>query len=75
MDPEADPNVIPEFRLPRQPLDAYQLWQLSKKRRELRKELLDRWQATESLTGTGRPIDGLICPPAPYAAVPHGQTR
>ncbi|KAI0757030.1 general amidase [Daedaleopsis nitida] len=75
MDPNADPNDIPSFRVPRQPLSAYQLWQLSKERRELRKSLLDRWEATTSQTGTGRPIDALICPAAPYAAVPHGQTR
>lgn len=75
MDPNADPNAIPDFRIPRQPLSAYQVWQLNKERRELRKHLLDRWQATASLTGTGRPIDALICPPAPYAAVPHGQKR
>lgn len=75
MDPDADPDDVPAFRVPRQPLNAYQLWQLGKERRELRKSLLDRWQATASQTGTGRPIDALICPVAPYAAVPHGQTR
>lgn len=75
MDPNADPNDIPSFRVPRPPLSAYQMWQLSKERRELRKSLLDRWEATAFQTGTGRPIDALICPVAPYAAVPHGQTR
>ncbi|KAI0361660.1 general amidase [Trametes cingulata] len=75
MNPNADPNDIPAFRIPRQPLTAYQLWQLNKERRALRKAHLDRWEATISETGTGRPIDGLICPVAPYAAVPHGQTR
>ncbi|RPD62973.1 general amidase [Lentinus tigrinus ALCF2SS1-6] len=75
MEPDADPNVIPDFRIPRKPLSAYEIWQLNKERRELRKHLLDRWQATASSTGTGRPIDALICPPAPYAAVPHGQKR
>ncbi|KAI0669931.1 general amidase [Trametes maxima] len=75
MDPNADPNDIPAFRIPRQPLTAFQIWQLNKEKRALRKELLDRWEATASETGTGRPIDVLICPAAPYAAVPHGQTR
>ncbi|KAI8995598.1 general amidase [Trametes punicea] len=75
MVPNADPNDIPAFRMPRQPLSAYQLWQLNKERRALRKAYLDRWEATVSQTGTGRPIDALICPAAPYAAVPHGQTR
>ncbi|EIW64700.1 general amidase [Trametes versicolor FP-101664 SS1] len=75
MDPNADPNDIPDFRIPRKPLTAYQIWQLHKERRELHKAHLDRWEATISETGTGRPIDAIICPPAPYTAVPHGQTR
>ena len=75
MDPEADPNHVPVFRIPRNPLSAYQIWQLNKERKELRNVLLDRWQATASQTGTTRPIDALICPVAPYPAVLHGQTR
>ncbi|PIL31996.1 hypothetical protein GSI_06700 [Ganoderma sinense ZZ0214-1] len=75
MDPDADPNHVPAFRIPRAPLSAYHVWQLNKERKELRKMLLDRWQATVSQTGTGRPIDALICPVAPYPAVLHGQTR
>ncbi|CAL1695906.1 unnamed protein product [Somion occarium] len=72
---DADPNDIPEFRKPREPLTAYQLWQLHKERRELRKEYFDHWQATEDVTGTGRPVDAIICPVSPYAAVPHGEKR
>ena len=75
MDPEADPTHVPSFRIPRAPLSAYQVWQLNKERKELRKVLLDRWQATISQTGIGRPIDALISPVSPYAAVLHGQTR
>ncbi|OSD03465.1 general amidase [Trametes coccinea BRFM310] len=75
MVPGADPNDVPAFRVPRKPLTAFQQWQLNKERRALRKAHLDRWEATISETGTGRPIDALICPVAPYAAVPHGQTR
>ncbi|KDQ63721.1 hypothetical protein JAAARDRAFT_120627 [Jaapia argillacea MUCL 33604] len=75
MKPDADPSEVPYFRKPREPLSAYQLWQLHAKKRQLRKDHLDRWQATASQTGTGRPIDALICPVAPYVAVPHGQTR
>lgn len=32
---------------------------------------LDEWLATVSQTPTGRPIDGIICPVAPFAAPPH----
>ncbi|KAI0793475.1 general amidase [Abortiporus biennis] len=72
---DADPSDIPLFRRPREPLSAYQLWQLHKERRELRKEYFDRWQSTASITGTGRPVDAILAPVSPYAAVPHGEKR
>ena len=75
MKPDADPLEIPPFRRPRKPLSVYQLWQLHKERRELRKAYFDRWEATESQTDTLRPVDALICPVSPYAAVPHGEGR
>lgn len=75
MKPNADPADIPVFKKPRKPLSAYELWQLHKKQRDLRKGHLDQWESTVSQTGTGRPIDALICPVAPYAAVPHGEAR
>jgi len=55
-------------------ITAYQLWQLQKLRRDLRKEYLDHLEATASETGTGRPIDAIICPVAPYTAHPHGKS-
>jgi amidase len=61
------------FLAPTSPLSAYALWQLQKHRRELRKEYLDRWEATAATTGTGRPVDAIIAPIAPYAAPPHGK--
>ena len=33
--------------------------------REFRKDYMERWNATKDLTGTGRPIDGIIAPLAP----------
>ncbi|EPQ60789.1 amidase [Gloeophyllum trabeum ATCC 11539] len=75
MKPGADPHEVVAHRKPREPLSAYKLWQLHKQKRRLRKEHLDRWESTSSRTGTGRPIDALLCPVAPYVAVPHGQTR
>ncbi|CAK5269907.1 unnamed protein product, partial [Mycena citricolor] len=52
---------------------AYELWQLHKEKRELRKSHLDHWRATASKTGTGRPVDAIISPAVAYPAVPHGQ--
>ncbi len=56
-------------------LSAYQLWQVQKQKRNLRQEYLEYWQATEKSTGTGRPVDAIIAPVAPYAAPPHGLNR
>ncbi|GLB42408.1 putative amidase [Lyophyllum shimeji] len=53
-------------------LGAYDLWQLQKEKRELRKSHLDHWERTVSRTGTGRPVDAIISPAVAYTAVPHG---
>lgn len=36
--------------------------------REWQKHYMDYWNSTSELTGTGRPVDGLIAPVAPFAA-------
>lgn len=38
-------------------------------KREYQKEYMEYWNSTAQLTGTGRPVDGFICPIAPHAAV------
>ncbi|KAI6031788.1 general amidase [Pisolithus microcarpus] len=43
--------------------------------RDLRTEYMAHWNATSSQTGTGRPVDAIICPAAPYAAPRHGRNR
>lgn len=53
-------------------LTAFQLWALHKKKKELQKIYLDLWEGTVGQTGTGRPVDAILCPVAPYAAPPHG---
>jgi amidase len=63
------------FRPPESGISAYQLWQLQKEKRNLREEYLDHWEKTVELTGTGRPVDAIITPNAPYAAPPHGLNR
>ncbi|KAL1743031.1 amidase signature domain-containing protein [Schizophyllum fasciatum] len=55
------------------PLTVWQSWQLSREKEAYRKEMLDKWIATRDTTGTGRPIDALLCPAAPSAAPPHSQ--
>ncbi|KAH9944410.1 general amidase [Epithele typhae] len=75
MNPDEDPSYVAPWRVPRPKATAYEIWQLNKERRALRKALLDRWEATSAQTGTGRPIDALISPAGPYTAVPHGHVR
>jgi amidase len=41
-------------------------------KRQWQKDYMDYWNSTAELTGTGRPVDGVICPLAPYpAAMPE----
>lgn len=56
-------------------ISAYQLWQIQKTRADLRKEYLDYWNQTAEATGTGRPVDAIISPGAPFAAPPHGKNK
>lgn len=48
---------------------ASQIAALNVSKREYQKQYLDYWNSTAALTGTGRPVDGFICPLAPHAAV------
>jgi len=75
MELDSSDVVVAPFRPKKGGITAYQLWQVQKLRIDLRKEYLDHWAATASVTGTGRPVDAIICPAAPYAAPPHGSNR
>lgn len=74
MEPENDGGATSaSFRPPDIPASAYQLWQMHKRKRILREEYLDHWDRTVNETGTGRPVDALVTPTSPFAAVPHGK--
>ncbi|KAJ8456762.1 hypothetical protein ONZ45_g18587 [Pleurotus djamor] len=76
MDPEhTDPDKPPTRERKVKVIPAYDLWQTHKQKRELREEYFAHWQSTVSSTGTGRPVDAIICPVAPYAALPHGKNK
>lgn len=66
---DTDPSMV----FTKAPLSAYELWQFQKKKRDMRQDFLERWIATVSETGTGRPVDAIIAPVAPFTAVPHGK--
>ncbi|KAH9850566.1 general amidase [Lenzites betulinus] len=67
-----DEPLLQTFVSERKHLSAYELWQLHKEKRALRKSHLDHWEGTVARTGTGRPVDAIISPAAAYAACPHG---
>ena len=50
-------------------MNAQQLAALNVEKREYQKLYMDYWNSTAELTGTGRPVDGVISPCAPHAAV------
>ncbi|KAN0124333.1 Amidase signature domain containing protein [Russula decolorans] len=56
-------------------VSAFELFQIQKRRATLRKEYLDYWQSTKSSTSTGRPVDAIISPVAPFPPTPHGKNN
>ncbi|KAL4911110.1 hypothetical protein BDW74DRAFT_5788 [Aspergillus multicolor] len=48
---------------------ALEIAQVNVAKREYQKLYMDYWNSTSELTGTGRPVDAVICPAAPHAAV------
>lgn len=69
------PESVPAFRPPPNGISSYELWQVQKKKRDIRQEYLDYWNATAAETGTGRPVDAIISPCAAYVAPPHGMNK
>ena len=72
--PGEDPPQQPSMWHTRH-LTAYQLWKTHERKTELRKKYLDYWQSSTDRTKTGRPIDCLISPVAPFAAPPHAKNN
>ncbi|KAF9882276.1 hypothetical protein CkaCkLH20_00312 [Colletotrichum karsti] len=61
--------VIPD---PSMALSAADLSALGKKLNKIRQAFLERWEATRTISGTGRPIDVCILPSGGHVAPPHG---
>lgn len=53
------------------PMTVFETWQNQHRRALLQTAWLERWQASKTLTSTGRPIDGLIMPSTPFPAIRH----
>lgn len=73
----ASPEELKKLGFRPQPgnVSAYGLWQLQKRKLDLREKYLQHWNGTAKSSGTGRPVDAIISPCAPYAAPPHGLNR
>ncbi|KAJ7460676.1 general amidase [Mycena latifolia] len=56
-------------------LSTYEYWQLCRAKSLFIKKHLDHWVKTASVTGTGRPVDGLILPACSNAPQPHGKAQ
>ena len=56
-------------------LSAHQWWKLTARRREYITSQLRAWESTVQQTGTGRPVDAIICPAAPYPSFRHGDAE
>lgn len=63
------PQIILSYgKGPQQEFLASQIASTNVDKRRIQKEYMDYWNSTVNLTGTGRPVDGIICPLAPYPA-------
>ena len=48
--------------------NASQIMETMVNKRDIQKEYMEYWNSTSKLTGTGRPVDAVISPLAPFAA-------
>lgn len=53
--------------------NASEIAALHRELRDYKKEYLDYWMSTVEQTGTGRPVDAVLMPVAPYAAARKGK--
>lgn len=61
------PQVLVANGLPQK--TALEIARVNVAKREYQKLYMDYWNSTTQMTGTGRPVDAVICPAAPHAAV------
>ncbi|KAH6649192.1 amidase [Truncatella angustata] len=56
---------------PNPTMSLQEYYELMTRFREYQDQYAEYWESTKSLSGTGRPVDGIIAPVAPHAAVRH----
>lgn len=52
---------------------ATDIMALNVAKREAQKQYMEYWNSTAEISGTGRPVDALVCPLAPFAAARPGK--
>ena len=57
---------------PIEQMNASEIAAVNVAKREYQKEYLDYWNSTQKLSGTGRPVDSVIAPLAPFSAARPG---
>lgn len=66
--------ALEEFRDgPRDPMSVLDYQEYALKRNRYIAEYMEYWNSTVAMTGTGRPVDAIIMPVAPHAAVVPGK--
>lgn len=66
------PVKLEDYRDHHPTMKVHELWQVQQGKTDYMKEYLDHWMTTKDKTRSGRPVDFVLCPVMPYAAVPHG---
>jgi amidase len=64
--------VAASYGVKKQQCTASQISAINVLKRQYQKEYMEYWNSTASHTGTGRPVDAIITPLAPFAAARPG---
>jgi amidase len=66
-----EPNLNGILSADSRELSTFEYWRLCLRRKQFITRQLASWESTSDLTGTGRPVDALIAPTAPYTSFTH----
>ncbi len=56
------------------PKTADKIWEINLRLREYQKEYMEYWNGTARQTKSGKPVDAILTPVAPFAALQFGNT-
>jgi amidase len=61
-------QIKPAYGTRKAEYTASQIAAVNIQKREYQKEYMEYWNSTSALTGTGRPVEAIIAPVAPFPA-------